>query len=389
MLAGVLLMWVLVDQDVLLGLRLRSVEATYGSVDARYNGRAVLIRQERVVTSPATGRVTLLVNEGRHVRTGDAVLEVEDEGTAETIAAELGRLGERERAIEAAYQADRQAIEQRIAQVKEQIDRAEDKLALALSQGEAEQAAEASALREELNRQLRALQGELEALARAKEQSLGELEEERRALRAVRPVDVSIMKAPASGIVSFQLDGLEGRLSTDIPIVEVLQSKGREARIQDGTSVALGDALFRVVDPAAAVHVALEVRGVVPLTVGEQVFVAFNHIPERSFPGRLVEAVQLDRTWHGLVALTSMDSSLVLQREANATLLARRAEGIVVPRSALVDRNGELGVYVLLGKDPVFRKVRVLGGNDERVAIDSSQGVPVGAPVVRNPGLLR
>jgi len=55
----------------------------------------------------------------------------------------------------------------------------------------------------------------------------------------------------------------------------------------------------------------------------------------------------------------------------------------------LVDRNGELGVYVLLGKDPVFRKVRVLGGNDERVAIDSSQGVPVGAPVVRNPGLLR
>jgi len=389
MLAGVLLMWVLVDQDVLLGLRLRSVEATYGSVDARYNARAVLIRQERIVTSPATGRVTLLVNEGRHVRTGDAVLEVDDEGTAETIAAELGRLGERERALEAAYQADRQAVDQRIAQVKEQIDRAEDKLALALSQGEAEQATEASALREELNRQLRALQGELEALARAKEQSLGKLEEERRALRAVRPVDVSIMKAPASGIVSFQLDGLEGRLSTDIPIVEVLQSKGREARIQDGTSVALGDALFRVVDPAAAIHVALEVRGVVPLTVGEQVFVAFNHIPERSFPGRLVEAVQLDRTWHGLVALTSMDSSLVLQREANATLLARRAEGIVVPRSALVDRNGELGVYVLLGKDPVFRKVRVLGGNDERVAIDSSQGVPVGAPVVRNPGLLR
>lgn len=386
---GVLLIWILVDQDLLIGLRLRSVEATYGSVESRHRARAVLVREERVVYSPATGRVTLLVNEGRHVRVGDAVIEVEDQGTMATIAAELARLDERARAVEEAYRADLAVIEGRMAELEEEIARAEEALARAIAQGEREQAALASAARAELSQALLALGRDAQELARARDESLAEVEERKRALRAVRPADVSIVRAPVSGIVSFRLDGLEEELTRAVPVVDMLRSKPSEARVHDGASVSLGDPLFRVVDPAATVHVALEARGAVPLSAGEQVLVAFDHIPERTFPGRVSEAVQLDQTWRGLVALTAMDASLVLQREGNATLLARRAEGIVVPRSALVDRNGELGVYVLVGNDPVFRKVRVLGGNEERVAIDSAQGVPVGALVVRNPGLLR
>lgn len=386
---GALLLWFLVDQDFLIGLRLRAVEATYGSVESRHRTRAVLIRHERVVSSPATGRVTLLVNEGRHVRAGDPVLEVEDEGTMETIAAELARLDERASAVEARYREERQEVERRMAELQGEIARAEERLARAIAQGESEEAAKASASRSETDRALRALGRDLEELERARDQSISELEERRRSLLAVRPADVSIVRAPFSGIVSFQLDGLEEELSTAIPLVDMLQKKGNGARVQDGASVDLGQPLFRVVDPAATVHVALEARGPVPLSAGEQVALAFDHIPERTFPGRLVEAVQLDRTWHGLVALSAMDSSLVMQRESNATLLARIAEGIVVPTSALAERNGELGVYLLLGNEPIFRRVRVLGGNEERVAIDSSQGVPVGALVVRNPGLLR
>ena len=386
-LVGVVLLWILIDADLLTALRLRTVEATYGSVETRIRARALLIRAERVVKAPASGRVTLLVNEGRHVRAGDAVLEI-DEG-AVAVASELTRLDRLAAEQDAARRAELEALERRVREVQSSLRQAEERLRRALNRGDQAGAARAQDERSALVTSLRRLESEAEALTRAREEELARVAERRRELLAARPADLSIVRAPAAGIISFQLDGLEERLTAALPLPEIFGAEAdAPARIQDGLGVALGDPLFRVVDPSATVHVALEARGPVPLSAGERVAVAFDHIPERTFPGRLVESVEVDRVWYGKVALDAVDASLAIQRKATATLVARRAEGIVVPKSALIEKNGEPGVYVLVGDKPVFRRVRVLGESGERVAIDSPQGVPVGARVVRNPRLL-
>lgn len=55
-----------------------------------------------------------------------------------------------------------------------------------------------------------------------------------------------------------------------------------------------------------------------------------------------------------------LDEALVESRTLSAKLVFDKYQGIKVPRSALRFRNGEKGVYVLLGKDISFKKVNVI-----------------------------
>ena len=109
-----LFLWVVgkVDQS-LFRLGVRTTEAVYGTVETRYEGKAVFLRREHVVPAPAPGRVTLLVGEGRHVRTGDIVIEVSEVGEVGRPARELEEVNRRLAQAGAAFQAERSRLVQR------------------------------------------------------------------------------------------------------------------------------------------------------------------------------------------------------------------------------------------------------------------------------------
>ena len=111
--------------------------------------------------------------------------------------------------------------------------------------------------------------------------------------------------------------------------------------------------------------------------------------PRAEFSGRLVESTTVDGEFYGRVELDAFDFSLIHRREADVILTTERREGIVVPRSAIVEERGKKGVYILAGDTPVFREVRVLGANERQAVVDGVVGVPVGARVVVNPSRLR
>lgn len=62
-----------------------------------------------------------------------------------------------------------------------------------------------------------------------------------------------------------------------------------------------------------------------------------------------------------------IDDALVCSRAISAKLIFNEYQGIRVPRDALRFRNGEKGVYVILGKDISFKKIDVIYEGDDFV----------------------
>ena len=99
-------------------------------------GKAVLLRREHVVRSPAPGRVTLLVGEGRHVRTGDIVMEIRDEAALASL--ELEEINRRLAQADLVYEGERSRLSRQREDLAMRVADARKAPSQALAQGEQE-----------------------------------------------------------------------------------------------------------------------------------------------------------------------------------------------------------------------------------------------------------
>lgn len=365
----------------LLRLGVGTAQAVYGTVETRLVGKAVLLRREHVVHSPAPGRVTLLVGEGRHVRTGDIVMEIRDEAALASL--ELDEINRRLAQADLVYEGERSRLSRQREDLATRVADARKVLSEALAQGEQELAQEAERRYETFRKELAQIDQALRELASREEKERSDLLSRREALLALGPGGAVLVRSPAAGVVSFALDGLESEAVPGADLLGAFDHRTRERRVQDGAVVSSDEPLFRLVETDVA-EVAVRVKGAA-LEAGSRVILDFRGIPERSFTGRLVESIAVGGEFFGRIRLDAFDSSLVHRRTLDVVLTTERSQGIIVPASAVVERNGRRGVYVVLGETTVFREVRVLGGNDRQVVIDGVSGVPVGARVVVKP----
>lgn len=362
-------------------VRVRTVAATYGVEEQPMRAEGVVVRHEDVVRSPMAGRVTLLVGEGRRVRAGDVIVEVNP--ILEEIPLRIAELEEELTKAASDHERRLADLQRQHARATDMLAQAERALQQALNAGDREAVERALARRDQIALDVDQVEAEKAAADEAHRRRVDELLAERTALRA--PPTTAIVTAPGSGVVSFVVDGFEERQPGQV-LEPLDRLEGHQSRLADGMRVAVGDPLFRLVDTAKPVEVMVVTKESLVPVVGTQVELTFDHEPQQRLRGRLTEAVQDGREWWGRVVLEAADPSLMHQRRVRLTLLLNRAEGIVVPASAVVTLADERqGVYVMLGDRPVFREAKVLGGSARRLVIDAPRGVPVGAPVVINP----
>lgn len=366
--------------------RMRTEPARFGTVQARFEGRAVIARDERVVAATSPGRVSLLAGEGRHVRTGDPVVElVADEGAARR---ELEVLDRRIASVEAELRERRSGLEKERRDLEARLEEARRRLKDALAAGAQEAASQAEIERIEYERRLAQVDTRLREAEAERDARLGELQQAKEELLRSPPAGSHVLRAPVSGYLSFALDGFESVLFPGAPIEAakgaLAAGRVQVARVSDGFLASAGAPLLRI-SASDRAEVVLEVRGPVPLPEGSQVRLSFASIPERSFRGRVVQVVTLNQTSWVRVALQEFAASLVHLRFDRAALTAQEVQGVIVPASSLVEVDGRLGVYILVGESAHFRRVKLLGGDGKSAVIEGIDGVPLGAPVVANP----
>ena len=118
--------------------RAGTAEAVYGSVETRYEGKAVFLRNEHVVYAPLPGRVTLLVGEGRHVRTGDVIVELSETSQAARSLGQVEEINRRLAQTGTALAAERGRLLLLRQEVQRRLADARQVLSEALAKGETE-----------------------------------------------------------------------------------------------------------------------------------------------------------------------------------------------------------------------------------------------------------
>ena len=206
-----------------------------------------------------------------------------------------------------------------------------------------------------------------------------------RAGAAVCQVGDSTVRAPAPGLVSFSLDGLEQAISPDSSVLHDIAVPRQESAwrfLSDGDPVDEGAPLFRLVDDLYW-YLYVAVRGSRPLQSGRTVVVRYATGEVKMRVDRV--EVREDK----MMALLSGDHlpiECLHMRSFDVKLEADGREGVVIPVSCIVEDDGRHGVYVLVGRTPHYRRVELLASNEESALVS---GVPLGARVVVNPDVVR
>lgn len=335
---------------------------------------ALVIRSEQVVVAPVGGVVQRMVADGEKVRLGAPVVAI-GPGTASGTPPATGPAQPAESAPPPASPGT-SAAQREYDRLSSQIYQ----LAVARNQakyaGEAEKAADLEAQLDSLARQQAAL---IDQLGRAEptQQVIPPAPAIPAAPSQVVDPLATVVTADSGGVVIYRTDGLETVLRPDQAdswSLSWLRSLPYPDPKETGTgAVPAGQPVFKIVN-----EMDLELIVIIPaerLTEAKRTMIQQDGVTLR-IPGKertLTAQVKAMRQegeellLHLVGPLPAADSMAV--RRIRATLLMETFEGIVVPRSAIDVQNGEQGVWVHEGGQYRFTPVRVVGGNQQEVAV--------------------
>ncbi|NPV26616.1 MAG: hypothetical protein HPY81_03975 [Firmicutes bacterium] len=197
------------------------------------------------------------------------------------------------------------------------------------------------------------------------------------------------LRAPLAGIVCYHPDGLENVLTPqawdqlDLSKIEQLLDKAGQKSAAGIFSA--GQPVAKIINnlnnPLLLVRLsAVDVR--LP-AVGQTVFLQLDQGKE-TLTGELTAVRQEQAGVQMLIKLKEFRSELIHQRRVKLSYISERFTGVIVPTTALVERDDESGVYILYKGRVVWKRVEVVGKLGQEAAI---RGINPGTEIVKNANL--
>jgi putative membrane fusion protein len=222
-----------------------------------------------------------------------------------------------------------------------------------------------------------------------------ELKSHRDSMWAARDQSQFRYKAAISGLVSYRTDGLEGALSLkgkkeDLArVIEDICDGSRSYEkyvMSDGVkkSVKAGEAVARVVDNFKT-FVAIEMpKTQNELVEGKRVRIRFDSLPDETFIATHYQTLPISKESQ-VLAIFQLDEyteAFTYLRLDKTEVITSQSEGIIVPNSSIIEKDGYKGVYLAKRGFPIFQRVDIVGeGHGECVV----SGIPKDVKVIRNP----
>lgn len=206
-----------------------------------------------------------------------------------------------------------------------------------------------------------------EHLEATKRWLLGEQAEEGTGRFSTWPKDAKSVAAPSPGVVSFTIDGLEKygpENGFPYPCQKADQNETtvQERKIKSGERIHRFMPLFKLINNYHWYY-----STVLPVEKGEaiaelsEVKLRFSFDPDRVVTGRIVEAEQDEKAYKITWMIKQSLKNFERQRLVEAELIYDRLTGILVPASALIEKEGRHGAYVVNKGLVEFQEVSVLG----------------------------
>lgn len=353
-----------------------SCPAYTGTLEVSSEGQALIVRDERIVATPISGSIRMVVSDGERAVAGAVVAEVGDYSVKSS--ASPGQSGsvqtELERFLTEAALRERRERE-RLAGIRLQITLKEQELQAYVGRQDVKRA-------NKLHAEILVLQDQ----AKSAEQSVAAIVQEAAdASRAVAQAHGqgtgsggagAVLRARAASLISYQTDGLEAVLNPSNPdLLGIVpeQHSPQPRRIAQNDYVNAGQAVFREISNIRTELLVITVPGEGGVGAGRRVKVRFPRLATEAVPATVIASMQRpdlgEGVWAVHVAMDRYATTLSDVRSEDAVLITDTVSGVIVPSRAVVKRRGDQGVYVLRTNRYVFRTVTVEGVSGDYTAV--------------------
>ena len=336
---------------------LQTYTAEVGRIESTIDLRGYLIWREEVITAPFTGQVAFAVACGEQVRTGCVLAEIHNPQTEAAIERQIEEARANLSEFRSLAQEQVQALE--IALHETTFD-----LRDAIDDSRQIQGAQAA---HQTQRLLLLWQERSERMDRLK--TLQEEESRRQAalkrVEAQRSEATQAVVATMPATVFRALDGLEDTLHWErqerLTARTLFTLALSPSRRQDGETIAAGDPVVKLVDMRDAVWaVATPESHAEQLMIGMRVAVRTED--DVRVQGQITDVRPGSPPGYAVVLVRFTEGAEMLgsERVLAGTLITTSNEGIRIPSSALWEREGQTGVYVVYRAMVQFQPVDVI-----------------------------
>lgn len=207
----------------------------------------------------------------------------------------------------------------------------------------------------------------------------GKIEDVSSALDAERDAIISSLGVAPKAFVAeegchffYGCDGYEDVFSTDR--LEDLTIATLNQLVDSDPKTFSGTAIGRLVhDPKWYICLPCDSAEMLRFSVGATYDVIFTDSDSRSIPMLLERTVTDESGSYLLLSSLDMSVSHSFSRAQNVKILTDSVTGYRVPSQALHQRNGESGVYVLVGSIAEFRRVTVIGEGNGYYIVNTNE----------------
>ncbi len=360
-------------------------------LEEKMSVEGVIIRDEKVITSPREGYLVWALDEGTRVGVGRVVAEVVsqppvDDGiegpVLEHEEKDITNMEEKESQDEGNEDVDSSMLEDSPDSLY--IDGGNEDETLDLKEIEYQ----ASVMVNRLRKAIR--EGNMEE-AESYYNQLESLSQEQLIVHSSLQAGSSKIISPFSGIVSYYMDGLEDFYQPSL--IHFLSSQQLKVlneeikKISFGEKVGRGSPIFKIVDNYTWYFT-------VPVTPSQgeilqgarRLFLRFDFISPHD---TRVEVYHLEQEEDKTLVTFKVNEQLdnfYLHRQAGAEVIYAHFRGITVPEEALVEQGEEIGVYTIEKAVVRFRPVEIKRELEGELVVE---GLPAGRVIIQNPRFFR
>ncbi len=339
----------------------------YGELNLENEYECLIIRQESIVTSPSEGDIKYFVEEGEKVEKGFKIAEVLKSSINEEERENLNTLSQRI--------LDIQNQESTIFDVD--INKIDSEIDLIVNNIRVNSLKDAFInipdLKQELADKLdkkRRINGDKSFSG----SNLHDLEIEKNRLQEKIDNSVVELYSPESGIISYHIDGAE-KVLTPENIYKVKNEYIQKLKINPSKlrldKVIYNQPVFKVIDNTKwYVVVITNNEDSKTFKVNNKVFIKFEDKEINGFVENIHNSGENSLV---VIEVNSYAKSFLKERKMNLQVIKEKYSGLKINKDSIIEKDGQLGVYVLdINRKAIFKPIKAIGYQNDVVIVEES-----------------
>lgn len=342
-----------------------------GNLQKSFTSNAVIIRQEKLVKAPAEGKLEIFVDPGNRVRVGDPLFKViYDVKKYKECKKQIVEVEDKIKAVK-----DKQNQQKMQSILDKSIEDMTKSLQDAISKGDFNKV-------DNIKSEIIRLKKEKDKRNKIREKNIKTMQKSLQDLKTDLQSTRHIVCAPISGIVSYDIDGMEELLSPNnmqnitYDVIKNISTKKLNTKKEKISFVDSNQPVLKIIDNFSY-YIAVPMK--IKLQEGKNYVVEFTGF-DKTAKGKLIQTANKSKTL-GIFRLNSDIEELLNERKVEVEVLIDNFYGKIVPVDGLVTLEGQEGVYLIQRRNQVFKPVKVIAKNDEYAIVE---GLKIGDKILLN-----